>query len=249
MRYLLLFFAFFFIFSTEARPRKRKRAAHASTRSRHSRRHSSRNRHYAKSSGPYKTIWIGPQLVDCQGVSPMKCMMVKYEPDGVWTNYYDAIEGFMYEEGFEYELKIKETKVANPPADASSIKWTLVRLIAKQEPEAPRLPLASQWILASYYEGGKWVASNSKSAYITIMKDLKSFTGTGGCNRLRGDLETSEATIKFTNIISTKMACEKLDAESRFMAALASATRFEINGGLLTLYANQQPIVQLESYR
>ncbi len=50
------------------------------------------------------TLYVGPELVDCVGVGPQKCMMVKTEPDGEYQYFYDQIEGLEYEEGYEYEL-------------------------------------------------------------------------------------------------------------------------------------------------
>ena len=83
-----------------------------------------------------KTIYVGPQLVDCEGVAPQQCLLVKEDPQAEYTLYYDQIEGFDYGEGYEYELRIKEEAVENPPADASTIKWTLVEEVSKTPVEA-----------------------------------------------------------------------------------------------------------------
>ncbi|WP_367179617.1 DUF4377 domain-containing protein [uncultured Psychrobacter sp.] len=42
------------------------------------------------------------------------------------------IEGFDYEPYYEYTLLIKNTTVANPPADASSIHSKLIKIIEKK---------------------------------------------------------------------------------------------------------------------
>ncbi len=78
-----------------------------------------------------KTIIVGPQTADCTGVAPMKCLQVKETPAGEWSNLYSNIEGFTYEPGYEYVLKIKTEKLANPPADGSSIRYTLIRQVSK----------------------------------------------------------------------------------------------------------------------
>ena len=76
-----------------------------------------------------KTVFIGPELVDCVGEAPQKCMQIKENPEDDYQYFYDQIEGFDYEEGYEYELLVKEENVENPPADASSLKWTLVEVV------------------------------------------------------------------------------------------------------------------------
>ncbi|GAB4489127.1 MAG: hypothetical protein OHK0019_06360 [Saprospiraceae bacterium] len=63
----------------------------------------------------------------------MKCLQYRETPDGAWKNWYSGIEGFTYEEGNFYTLEIKEEKVANPPADGSSIKWVLVKEVKKEK--------------------------------------------------------------------------------------------------------------------
>lgn len=77
------------------------------------------------------TYTIASKLVDCTGVAPMKCMQYKEEGSDEWLNMYGGIEGFNYEEGYEYVIEVKREKVENPPADASSIKYILVKEISK----------------------------------------------------------------------------------------------------------------------
>lgn len=80
-----------------------------------------------------KTFIIGPETADCTGVAPMKCLQVKEKPTDSWTNFYTNIEGFTYEPGYEYVLKVKTEKLENVPADASSIKYTLIKQISKMK--------------------------------------------------------------------------------------------------------------------
>ena len=62
------------------------------------------------------TLFVGPELADCVGVGPMKCMQVKSDPDAEYELFYSQIEGFEFEEGFEYELEVQVDPVDNPPA-------------------------------------------------------------------------------------------------------------------------------------
>ena len=69
--------------------------------------------------------------VDCMGVGPQKCMMVKKGGDDNWTLFYGRIEGFDYVPGYEYVLDVREENIENPPADGSSVKYILVKQISK----------------------------------------------------------------------------------------------------------------------
>ena len=80
-------------------------------------------------------IWlIGPERKPCSGVAPMECLQIKKNvSDTAWQYFYDEIEGFQYEPGYTYTLEVKREKVDNPPADRSSINYTMLKLIAKKK--------------------------------------------------------------------------------------------------------------------
>jgi heat shock protein HslJ len=80
-----------------------------------------------------KTIFVGPEKVDCVGVGPQECYQVKDDPNGEWQNFYDQIEGFEWEPGYTYELRVAVHKVENPPADASSLRYELIEVVDKAE--------------------------------------------------------------------------------------------------------------------
>ncbi len=78
-------------------------------------------------------LYVNGVLADCQGMMPMKCMQVKRNPDQKnWEYFYSEIEGFDYQDGFVYKLRIKETPIANPPADASSVRFELIEVLEKK---------------------------------------------------------------------------------------------------------------------
>ena len=74
-------------------------------------------------------LWIGPERVECEGVAPMMCLQVAESEDGDYQLFYDTIEGFDYQEGTLYVIDVSITEVENPPADASSLQYTLVEIV------------------------------------------------------------------------------------------------------------------------
>ncbi len=77
-----------------------------------------------------RILYIGSKQVDCQGVIPQKCFLVRESPDGEWVFFYDEIIGFNWEAGYEYELLVKATSVKNPPLDRSSMIYELIEIIS-----------------------------------------------------------------------------------------------------------------------
>ncbi|MBZ9629261.1 DUF4377 domain-containing protein [Salegentibacter sp. LM13S] len=75
---------------------------------------------------------------ECVGEREGKCLLVQ-EGDQIGTDdwnlfyYEDSIEGFDYEPGYIYHLKVKKKKIKNPPMDGSSISYRLVKIISKEK--------------------------------------------------------------------------------------------------------------------
>ena len=91
-----------------------------------------------------KTIWVAHHRVDCIGVVPQKCYLIKDIQYEDWRFFYGEIEGFNFEDGYAYELRVLEREDENPDADVPSVQLDLVEVIHKVEAfdtaETMRLP-------------------------------------------------------------------------------------------------------------
>lgn len=69
-------------------------------------------------------------LFDDEGKYPVMCLRVMDEDfPGEWRNLsINAIEGFEYEIGHMYTIRVRRTILANPPADASSYTYKLLSI-------------------------------------------------------------------------------------------------------------------------
>lgn len=82
-----------------------------------------------------KVLYVASKLEDCIGAASKKCMLVKEEEDAPWELVYQGIDGFNYEEGYEYKIEVKREEVSNPAADAPSIRYVLLNQISKEKKE------------------------------------------------------------------------------------------------------------------
>jgi len=86
-------------------------------------------------NGSEKTIFINSETRPCkQGELQTDCLQIKWtkeQTDWEILGQVNVIEGFLFESGYEYELIISEEKVENPPQDASSIRYKLVKQVSK----------------------------------------------------------------------------------------------------------------------
>jgi heat shock protein HslJ len=168
-----------------------------------------------------KTVYVGPYQVDCVGVAPQKCLLIKEKAQDDWKMFYDHIQGFEYEAGYEYELLVREDKVDNPPADASSIRWTLVELRSKT-----RSLEGTTWVLNSYLNSEGVLVSALPDSEATARFQQEQVSGNASCNSYFGTyrLEDDKLTVDVGGM--TEMYCmpeERMAQEKDFIAALDSA--------------------------
>lgn len=81
-------------------------------------------------------VQVGSELVPCEGTESMTCMLVNGEV------FHDTIEGFEYEEGFIYRLRVEREDLypdSEPPPDVSRYRYRLVEMIEK-EPSLRQTP-------------------------------------------------------------------------------------------------------------
>lgn len=81
-------------------------------------------------------------LFDTDREHPIECMLIKTEDNSKeWQPLaFDAIEGFTYERGHEYELRVKRTILANPPMDAPDRTYSLVSILQDRLVTEPEIP-------------------------------------------------------------------------------------------------------------
>lgn len=71
---------------------------------------------------------VGPELEDCVGVAPMRCLVV----DGLL--FYSGIDGFDYQEGHEYRILMEQYDAfpgQEVPADAGRYGYRLIEVLEK----------------------------------------------------------------------------------------------------------------------
>lgn len=90
---------------------------------------------------------VASELRDCVGNVPQMCMLVKEAPEEEWSYFYDHIEGFEFEPGFEYHLKIDrsersfgDTPLAMPQ-DINRYQYRLVKVTKKEAKHSANLPM------------------------------------------------------------------------------------------------------------
>jgi len=192
---------------------------------------------------------IAPDLVDCVGVGPMKCMRYRERPDGPWLYFYGAIEGFSFREGDEVDILVRFITVPNPPADASSRRVVLVQELARRPAPMtsstssagassalpPAALTASPWQLASM-----GAARPAMPEFQRIQMSIDASgraSGHAGVNRFSAQTRSGVTALSFEAPVSTRMAGspEAMALESDFLARLLRTASWRIDGDRLRL--------------
>jgi heat shock protein HslJ len=200
--------------------------------------------------GVDKTVFVGPKLVDCTGAAPQKCMLIKENPEDEYTLFFDQIEGFNYEEGFEYQLVVVEQEVEDPPADAYSIRWILIEELSKTPVESANENQLewTDWVMVSYLTQDGEVIESLPGVNATALFQDGQVIGNASCNNFSGEYEVDGSNITVGPLASTEMLCgghpRVMDQEMGYLSALGGAATYVIEGEQLII-ANEagEPVV------
>jgi len=184
-------------------------------------------------------LFVNSSKVDCTGVGKMKCLQIQESETSTndWKNFYGDIEGFDYEPGYIYKLSVKKEKLdpATVPADASTLKYSLVKVIEKNIDKKMRLN--DIWALKTI--DGEMIDNEKQQKQPVLeihLNEMKIF-GNDGCNNMFGSIESlDEKNIAFSAIGGTKMACPSMDLSSKYTSALGKTKTYKLDGLLLYFY-------------
>lgn len=117
----------------------------------------------------------------------------------------------------KYEL-IKQSQTDTAGGDITGIYWKLTELIGKSVD----------------------TTVNRKEMHLVLDQESGRVKGNGGCNNLSGTFTLLDGNrIKFSQMVSTRMACPAMQDESAFLQALAKSNTYIITGNELQLTANK----------
>ncbi|MBC8644718.1 DUF4377 domain-containing protein [Flavobacterium lindanitolerans] len=149
---------------------------------------------------------IKENTVPCEGVAPMNCMQVKEGTAKEWSNFYSTIEGFDYQPGYEYKLKVIKTKrQGNIPADASAYTYSLKKLVYKKQIKTANESYLDKKMILSQINGKN---INKGKVYLTIDKAKNAIYGKSGCNRFNAGYQLKGNQIQINLLMGTLMACD-----------------------------------------
>lgn len=173
-------------------------------------------------------LHIAPYQQDCVGVAPQECLIVRFEDETDLSFFYDAIDGFTFEEGFEYTLRVNITEIENPPADASSLQYELVEIVQ----QFPAHLHGKIWELQSLYD----TEIEDPSRYQFLLTD-EGVSIKADCNSVGANFTQNPFDIETT--FTTLVGCPEDSLELDYVAALNDVTMMSIENGELIMQSSE----------
>ncbi|MEJ2163102.1 MAG: DUF4377 domain-containing protein, partial [Robiginitalea sp.] len=195
------------------------------------------------------TYWVNSYRVPCTGVAPMECLQVRKEGSDQWQFFYSNIIGFDYEPGYLYRIRVKEEALdpAEVPADASSIKYTLVSV--EEKVGDPKLRINDIWVL-SKLDGRQpqdEELTDLKRPYIEFHLRDGRYMGTDGCNTFRGTIKSiGDRELLLGPAMGTKMSCVDMSLPNAFLSLLSRCDSFQIDHGVLRLLEGNTELLEFQ---
>ncbi|MEI7447211.1 MAG: META domain-containing protein [Burkholderiales bacterium] len=192
---------------------------------------------------------VGPARVECVGVAPAWCLMVRDTPDGPWRRHFGPIDGLRFVPGDEVDLAIRFEPIANPPADAPNRRTVAVRELARRTLPGTPLPDAlggTAWRLAEL--GGTPLDASARGPVTMAFDAAGQVAGFAGVNRYTSRVGAGAGWIRIAPGITTRMAGppEAMRLESDVLGRVQAAALWRIDGDRLSLSdADGRPLMTL----
>ncbi len=185
-------------------------------------------------------LWVNSYTQTGAGVGPRQCLLTQTNDTidpAAWQMFYNSIEGFDYQSGYLYKLSVKKEELdpKTVPADASTLKYTLVKVMEKQEDL--KLRLNDIWLLTKI-KGAVVEAAQVNTPQMEIHLRDGRIHGNDGCNSFNGAItQIGQKELRFGPIAATKKFCvNNMELPKQFHAALAKVQSYSIQNNSLALF-------------
>jgi len=183
---------------------------------------------------------VGENYVNAQNLGKLKCLQIKSDKKNKWEYLAATIQGFDYQEGYRYRIRVKQTK----QKDTDTIRYSLIEVVSKERTN--ELPS-----VAAFLARFKWNLLQLNGKDVTDSKASIGFdarngtiTGTTGCNNFWGNFTIKRDKISFIHLASTMRACNGQNIENDFFQIFEQKQiQFDIAEQTLNLYNDRKRIM------
>lgn len=189
-----------------------------------------------------RILLIGNTKVDCKGLSTDRCLQIKEEGQTDWSLFYNPIEGFEYQEGLFYKIKVEISEVDHPSQDASALRYKLVEVV--EESKVPLNLDQGAWLVTQIADQHQF----GRNPFIRIDLSRHEINGNTSCNRFSGAIEVIGQDVDIKNLSSTEMMCQDIEVEVAFLKALNEVSSYALTDGKLQFLDKDKQLLMTCKY-
>lgn len=185
-----------------------------------------------------KTLWVNSAKVDCVGVGPMQCYQIKESEEDPWMFFYQQIDGFDFQPGYIYRLKVQveSLDIEETLADKSNLEYTLVEVLSKEVD--PVSAINDIWKLTEL--NGSEIDATAQTGELPNMElntRNETVLGFDGCNNYRGKIEkVTDKELVFGPLLSTRKLCPDMTLPNQLGPTLSTVRAYKKDGLELQLF-------------
>jgi heat shock protein HslJ len=192
-----------------------------------------------------QVFYVAPFTELCGDV---ECLLVRDTLAEQWQQRPNNIEGFVYEAGYTYKLRVAQISAED------STRFVLVDQLSREGSFENPATTQSTETLQTWYLDYMLTNAVALDTEITLQFGESTIIGTGGCNEYRAGYTTgSTETIVIDTIDATRQMCSELvsQQERDFFDALAMISHYEQSdsGTLIFKDLSGQPILTFVTSR
>lgn len=174
-------------------------------------------------------------------VSPLKtpcadatCLQVRENKNQDWVTLVSPIEGFTFEEGYEYELLVEKANKDSPLTADTKYKMKKIRTRKDFKSIIQEMKLANaSWLMTSSPERTSLMKYNMS---LDVDATNNKISGKGPCNRFFATISFGYKNLRIENIAGTKIFCpESMADEKEYYKLLETVVSYEQANSLLML--------------
>ncbi len=200
-------------------------------------------------SNKTQIFWIDSIMSPCKTATNDSCLRYqsgKSINDKNWDILDYPINGFDFETGFLYKIRIKE--IADSQKLQKGLNYQLVEILEKQKDS--KIKLHDIWVLKAMKKKKifpqKKYNNNRIPSIEFNLRTMKIF-GNDGCNSITGDISLlGQRNIEVSKILANQMACPDMSTPNEFNLLLSKVKTYYFKGRYLYLLnSNGKELLQL----
>lgn len=187
-------------------------------------------------------IWVNSFKVKCSDVGTTHCLLIqkgdKIEEKS-WEHLYDDIQGFQYETGYIYKLRVRRNELENVAANGSKFIYKLVEVLKKKSD--PLVRLHDIWLVRAI-RGTRVKKHHEPFVRLDLTKGI--VRGHDSCNNFKGNiLKVDGKLLEFDFIAVTRKTCPNMITSNAFQNAIKLVRRYKHAGDELHLLSEEGEVV------